>query len=76
MFDLYFRMFDLAGLKCEPGFGELVSPAGDAIVSARQYHSKGVTAHDTKPGALRFIDVTQACSLGSRRARPANNSFT
>ena len=45
-------MFDLAGLKCEPGFGELISPAGDATVSARVYRSKGVTGtrHQTHPG--------------------------
>jgi hypothetical protein len=57
MFGLYFRMFDLAGLKCEPGFGELISPPGDATVGARAYRSKGVTG--TRQQAQRSSFVTQ-----------------
>jgi hypothetical protein len=72
MFGLYFRMFDLAGLKCEPGFGELISPAGDATVSARVYRSKGVTGtrHQTQrsPFDRRHASLVP-WSLGSRRQR-------
>jgi len=68
MFGLYFRMFDLAGLKCEPGFGELISPAGDATVSARVYRSKGVTGtrHPALSVHRRHASLVP-WSLGSRR---------
>jgi hypothetical protein len=63
MFNLYFRIFDLAGLKFEPGFGELISPAGDATRSARVYRSKGVTGTRHQTQRSPFIDVTQAWYL-------------
>jgi hypothetical protein len=63
-------MFDIAGLKCEPGFGELISPAGDATVSARVYRSKGVTGTRHQTQRSPFIDVTQAWCRG-RWARAA-----
>jgi hypothetical protein len=64
MFGLYFRVFDLAGLTCEPGFGELISAAGDATVSARVYRSKGVTGTRHQTQRSPFIDVTQAWCRG------------
>jgi hypothetical protein len=66
MFGLYFhfRMFDLAGLKCEPGFGELISSAGDATVSARVYRSKGVTGTRHQTQHSPFIDVAEAWYRG------------
>jgi hypothetical protein len=73
MFGLYFhfRMFDLAGLKCEPGFGELISSAGDATVSARVYRSKGVTGtrHHPALSVHRRRGSLVPWSLGSRRQR-------
>ena len=67
MFDLYFSMFDLSsGLKCEPGFGDLFRLAGDTSVSARQYHSRGVTGTRAKLQRSKLISGMQGW-----RARPA-----
>jgi hypothetical protein len=73
MFNLYFRIFDLAGLKFEPGFGELISPAGDATVSARVYRSKGVTGTRHQTQRSPFIDVTQAWYRGRWARRCSSN---
>ena len=67
-------MLTSSGLKCEPGFGDLFRLAGDTSVSARQYHSRGVTGTRAKLQRSELISGMQGWRARSEICRRVNKT--